>query len=233
MVRKHPLERGAQIGRRREVAVLIELRVLQARPIGDDAAARDCAAGQEGNRRRAMVGARGAVNAGRAAELGDGDDSGIFPKRAEVLLDFLERAVEAPEQLREAAARATFVRMGVPALEGQRGNAGTIGHGHQARRALGGLTHASDRIVARARLRRAVVDALARGDPVDFKAARERLAQGRITMGVEIEEPNREIVGGVRQVLRRPAEHRRGSAQNERRPRSENQPNCPLAQARW
>ena len=40
-------------------------------------------------------------------------------------------------------------------------------------------------------------------------------------MRVEIEEPCREIVGGVRQVLRRPAEHRRGSAQNEGRRRAD------------
>src|ERR1700682_1588532 len=87
-----------------------------------------------------------------------------------------------PSNCARRPARAAFVGMGVPALEGQRGNAGTIVRGHEARRALGGLTHASDRIVARTRLRRAVVHALAQRDPVDFNAARERLAQGRITM---------------------------------------------------
>src|ERR1700732_758644 len=51
-------------------------------------------------------------------------------------------------------------------------------------------------------------------------------------MRVEIEEPGCEIAGGMRQVLRRPAEHRRGTAQNERRHRSDAKAvRCPHAVA--
>ena len=52
MVGEHALEHGAQVGRRFEIALLIEIGGLQARPIGDDAPAVERAAGEQGDRRR-------------------------------------------------------------------------------------------------------------------------------------------------------------------------------------
>src|SRR6478736_9380786 len=74
MIPEQALEHGAQIGGRFEVASLMELGLLQSRPVGDDAPAAQCATDEKGNGAGAMVGAVGAVDARGAPELGDDGD---------------------------------------------------------------------------------------------------------------------------------------------------------------
>ena len=94
MVGEDALQNGAQIRGRREVAALIELVRLQARPIGDDASARDRAAGEEGRGSRPVIGAIGAVYARGAAEFGDRDNGRVLPMLAKALFELLEGAVD-------------------------------------------------------------------------------------------------------------------------------------------
>src|SRR5437868_9525597 len=70
MILEHALEHGAQVDRRLEIAPFVQVGSFEARPVCDDATAFERAAGQERNRRGAMIGALGAVNARGAAELG-------------------------------------------------------------------------------------------------------------------------------------------------------------------
>ena len=63
MLGERPLEHGAQVRRGFQIALLIEIGGLQARPFRDDPAARQGAAGEEGDRRGSVVGADRPVNA--------------------------------------------------------------------------------------------------------------------------------------------------------------------------
>ena len=74
------LQHRTQIGGRGEIAVLEELGVLQPRPVGEDPAALDRPAQQEGRGPGAVVGAPVAVGPRGAAELGDERD--VFPGSA-------------------------------------------------------------------------------------------------------------------------------------------------------
>src|SRR5438034_5689206 len=76
---QNALENGAQIRRRLEVALFVELLVFEAWPVGNHAAAFNCASGQKRDRARTVIGARCAVDAGGAAEFSDHDDRGILP----------------------------------------------------------------------------------------------------------------------------------------------------------
>src|SRR3954464_11759313 len=71
MIAEQALEHGAQIGGGLEVAFLIELGLLQSRPVGDHAPAPQRAAGEKRDGAGAVIGAVGAVDARGASELGD------------------------------------------------------------------------------------------------------------------------------------------------------------------
>jgi hypothetical protein len=123
---EHALEHGAQIGGRLEVALLVEVGDLEARPIGDDAPAGKRAADKEGDRSRAVVSANGAVDAGGAAELSDRDDDRVVPARPEFAFERGEGAVETAEQLRQTAGRAALVGVRIPTVEGERADARAV-----------------------------------------------------------------------------------------------------------
>ena len=74
----------AQIRGRREVAILEELALREARPVGEHAAALHRAARHEGDRAGAVIGALGAVHPHGAAEFGHGQHHGLLsrPRRA-------------------------------------------------------------------------------------------------------------------------------------------------------
>src|SRR5262249_12966793 len=69
VVPEHALEHGPYIGGRLEVTALEQVRFLEARPVGDDAAALERAAGEQRDRRGAVVGPVGAIDTRGAAEL--------------------------------------------------------------------------------------------------------------------------------------------------------------------
>src|SRR5262249_42531471 len=66
VILEQALEHRAQIGGRLEVALLVQIRLLEARPIGQHATALERAAREERDRAGAVVGALGAVDAGGA-----------------------------------------------------------------------------------------------------------------------------------------------------------------------
>ena len=125
----------------------------------------------------------------------------------------LEGAVEPAQKLREAAGGAALVGVRVPAVEGQRGDARPVVGGHQLGRALG---HAA---ACRREEWRQAGHALARRHLVGLEALGQRRLQDRIALRVEIHHPRRQVVRGVGQDLRRPAEHRHGPAHDQRRRR--------------
>src|SRR6185312_4738663 len=92
------------------------------------------AAREQCDRAGAVIGAVVAVDARRAAELGDDRHDSLAPRRAHVLLDRRDGAVERAEQRCKAAALRTFVDMRVPAIEGQRADARPVGTREELRR---------------------------------------------------------------------------------------------------
>src|SRR5438552_18906870 len=77
VVLEQTFEHRAQIGGRLEVAPLMELARLEAGPVGDDAPAFERAAGEQCYGRGAVIGTLGALDAGRAAELGETPDHSL------------------------------------------------------------------------------------------------------------------------------------------------------------
>ena len=136
---------AAQIGGGIEVAALVKALGLEARPVRDHPAAGERAAGKERGRRRAMVGAVGAVDANGAAEFGDRDDDRVGPGVAEVGLESVEGGVEPPEALGEHAFRRALVLMGVETVEGQRRDPRPVGRRKEAGGALRREAHLFDR----------------------------------------------------------------------------------------
>ena len=98
MVLEQTLEDRAQVGRGFQVAVLVEVSLLQARPVGDDAASLERAARKQRDRRGAVVGAFVAVDSRGAAELGDERHHGLVPGCAHVALDRRDGGVERAQQ---------------------------------------------------------------------------------------------------------------------------------------
>src|SRR4029077_7840628 len=87
VVPQQALEHGAQIGGRLEVALLVQVRFLEAGPVGDNTAALERAASQQRHRAGAVIGPVGAVDARGAAELGDDRDDALAPRVAHIGLD--------------------------------------------------------------------------------------------------------------------------------------------------
>lgn len=69
MIFQQALEHGAQIGRRFEIAVLIQIGGLKSGPVRDHASALESPADEKRHGRRAMVGAVGAVGMEPALQL--------------------------------------------------------------------------------------------------------------------------------------------------------------------
>ena len=209
MIGEHALQHRAHVGRRLEVAPLIEVGGLQA---GQSAITRppaERAADEKGDGGRAVVGADRAVDMRGAAKFGDRDDHRVVPARPEFALEGGEGAVEAAEQLRQPPARAALVGVGVPAVEGERADARTVVGGHQPRRAFGRLAHQRRR---RRRPASAPSMPWRSAMPVGVDARLQRLGERRVGLGVKVHQPRDEIVGRRSEARGRPAEDRRRAA---------------------
>lgn len=86
MVPEDALEHGAQVGGPFEVTAFVEIGVLEAGPVGDDAPALQRAAGQQCDRAGAVIGAVGAVDARGAAKFRDHHDDGLAPRRGRIAI---------------------------------------------------------------------------------------------------------------------------------------------------
>src|SRR5579883_3334012 len=113
----------AEIGRHGEVAMLIELRRRQARPLAIDAAAPDRAAQNPDHVAVAVVGAVRVVLAQGAAELGDDDDGGVLPLGAEAAGEGGKALAERAQVIRELALVSALIDMRIPAAERREGEA--------------------------------------------------------------------------------------------------------------
>ena len=74
------------------ITPFMEIGLLEAQPIGDDAAALERAAHQQRDRRGAVIGACGAVDAGGGAKFDNQHDSRLAPGRAHVGFDGCKRS---------------------------------------------------------------------------------------------------------------------------------------------
>ncbi len=146
----------------------MQLLELKPRPVGDDAAALDHAADQEGDRAGAVVGADRAVDAGGAAEFGDDHHHCVGPALLESALEGSQRVVQPAQKPGEAAGRAALVGVGVPTLEGERSDAGAVIGGDELRRAFRDLAHALGIVGSAAGA--GVAHPLARHDALDVGA---------------------------------------------------------------
>ena len=91
----------AEVGRHREVAVLVEVRRVEARPPAVDLSAADAAAEQQHDVGVAMVGAAIAVLLHGAAELGHRHDRHVRHPRTEVARERRDREAEVAQPVGE------------------------------------------------------------------------------------------------------------------------------------
>ena len=163
-----------------------------------------------------MIGALGAVDARGAAELGGDHHDRIAPALAQSAFEFSERAVEAGQQLRQTADRATFIGVGIPAVERQRCDPRAVVISHQFGGAARHQPHRARIVGARLRLHVVALRGL-----FELQPLRQRRRQRRIAMIVELDQAHRGIVIGLRQRDRRPADGRRRPTQHQRRGRTD------------
>ena len=220
VILQQSLEHGAQIGGRLEIAVLVEIGGLQARPIGDHAPAFERATGEERNRRGAVVGAFGAVDARGAAELGDQRHYRLMPCRPHIGFDRGKCAVERAEQLREAAVGNALVGVRIPAVERQCADPRPVGLPQKFRRGACGLGKitAHLRRTGASRLLRHVAGMLNRCEP---GALVDRGGKPRVGMAIGVEQALHGVGARRLHPLRRPRQHRRWAAHHERRHRAD------------
>ena len=206
MIAQHALDHGAQIGGRRRGRGLRTVRVLQARPVGDHATARDRAAGEQRDGAGAVIGAVGAVDARGAAELGDATTIAVSLQRApSPRSNSANASSRPPSSCASRPDRAAFVGVGVPAVEGERGDARAVVGAPSAARRRAPPAHRRDRHC------RPAVGFMS--SPVaaclELQALRQRVRERGIAVPIEIEQPRRGVVVGLRQRDRRPADRRR------------------------
>src|SRR3954447_21626353 len=139
VVPEEALEHGAQIGGRFEVAILIELGLLQPGPVSHYAPAAERSSGKEGRGPGAVIGAVGAVDARGAAELGDDGNHGLAPVVPHVGLDRRQGAVERAQKVGELTGSCALVDVCIPADEAERADARAVRLCQEARSSSGGL----------------------------------------------------------------------------------------------
>src|SRR5262245_2345920 len=148
VIAQQALEHRAKIDGGLEIATLVEVGGLQARPVGDDASASESAAGQQRHGACTVIGAVGTVDASSASELGDDGNYRLAPAIAHVGLDRRQRAVERAKQVGELARCSTLVDVSVPTNKAHRADAGAVRTGEIAGRGAGSLrkigAHACD-----------------------------------------------------------------------------------------
>jgi hypothetical protein len=136
---------------------------------------------------------------------------------AEAHFEFLESAVETREPCRKLARGSPFIGVHVPAIESEGRDARAIGFGEQPRRAARRLPHSIRLIHPAARFRHVAGEAAARRHLPGFEADAQSRGESRIAVLIEIENTHGEIVARGGQNLRRPTEHWRWAAYDERR----------------
>src|SRR5260370_231531 len=114
------LEHGSQVGGGLEIALVVEIGLLEARPIGNDPAALERAADQERHRGGAVIGPIGAVDARGPPEFGDQRHHGLLPGWPHILFDRPEGAINRTKQVCQAPSHCALVSMGIPAVQRQR-----------------------------------------------------------------------------------------------------------------
>ncbi len=137
MVPEQAFHHRAQVGRRHEVAVLIELGLGNTRPVGDHTTALERAACQQRNGRGAVIGPLRAIDARGATEFRDQGHNGLTPGAAHLRFDRGNRTIERAEQVRQPSADFAFVGMGIPTIECKRADARTARLGQKFRRRSG------------------------------------------------------------------------------------------------
>src|SRR3954452_17197682 len=139
VVSEQALEHGAQIGGRFEVAILVELGLLQPGPVGHDAPAAERSSGKEGHGPGAVIGAIGAVDARGAAELGHDGNHGLAPVVPHVGLDRSQGAIERAQKVGELTGSRALVDVRIPADKAERAAARAVRLCQEARSSSGGL----------------------------------------------------------------------------------------------
>ena len=182
----------------------MQLGRLEPRPIRHHAAALERAAGEQGHGRGAVVGAVGAVDAGGAAELGHHGDDGLAPGVLHLRLDRRDGAVERTQQHGEAAVGSAFGGVGVPAVEGERADARTIGARQEPRRGARRFGEIGAHLSGAGRPRLLPVHAAGARDGRKSHAFLEHARERRIGVLVEIEQSRQRVIAGRRQAPRRP-----------------------------
>ena len=94
-------EHVAEIGSELQIALLVELLLLQTRPLAVNFAAVNTAAEREHHVGVAMIGAARAIFARGAPELAHGDDANVRHAVTQVLIKRRQRASELTEQIGE------------------------------------------------------------------------------------------------------------------------------------
>ncbi len=151
---QHRRDWFAEVGRHREVALLVEARGREARPSAVNLAAFHRAAHHPHHVAVAVIGAAVAVLMHRAAELGNHQDDGVLVVRPQRLREARESLAERLQMSRELAVGGAFVDVRIPAAERHERDAnrriapdqtreavGVVGESLRRRRAGVGLRH--------------------------------------------------------------------------------------------
>jgi hypothetical protein len=111
---KYALEDAPEIGRRLQIAAFVEITVGETRPVCNDAAAVDRAAGEDGSGCGAVVGTACAVDAHRSTELGRNRDNPLAPGIAQTVAKPGDAGVKRREPIDKLAAGRRRRRSTIP-----------------------------------------------------------------------------------------------------------------------
>src|SRR5262245_15258024 len=210
VIAQHALENGTQISGRLEVALLVKVGLLDARPIGYHAAALERTAQEERNCCGAVIGTGGAVDAGGATELSDKRHHGLAPSVAYSGLDRPEGGIECAEQLSQPAVHHTLVIVGVPAVERERADTRTVWVRQELRRCAGSFGEIGAHLVDVADLNdgthfaRLAIRQPRRRERRQANALFQHARERRIGVTIEVEQARRGVVTHRRQPRRHP-----------------------------
>lgn len=124
VVAQQALQNGSQVGGGFQVALVEQVGLFEARPIGDDTPALQRTAREESYGRGTVIGAVVAIEARRATEFRNEGDDSLVPSLTHIRLDPGNRAVKRTKQIGETALPGAFVDMRVPSIKGQRADSG-------------------------------------------------------------------------------------------------------------